>query len=173
MNGKAWHKPDPELVWRAIGIYLATTYGGPPGAQGVPASTPSAIKARLDSLRLAPADDFYGSPVFERDSQANPTKFSLRLGNPHYPHMKLVIERSPGGRGYLFRADTHDAHCRPAPGSRDYSVFCKLMDKNREVADRVETAWDENGIATFKTYLRNDLARRKAAAGSTDDPASQ
>jgi hypothetical protein len=159
-----WHKPEPALVWRAVNTYLSIAYDGPSGAAGVPAGTPSAVKSRLESLRLAPSSDFYASPVFERDNAASPTptKFSLRLGNRHYPHMKLVIDRSPDGHGHLLRADTHDAHCRPAPGSRDYHVFSQLMDRNREVAERIEAAWEEQGVPTFKAYLRDDLARRKA-----------
>ena len=158
----AWQKPEPAVVWRAVTTYLVACYGGTPGPTGMPASTPSAIKARLDSLRHAPAEEFYASPVFERDaSNAAPAKFSLRLGNRHYPHMKLVIERAPDGRGYLVRADTHDAHVRPAPGSRDYAVFMQLMELNREVAERVEAAWEEQGIPTFKSFLRDDLARRR------------
>ena len=158
----AWHKPEPARVWQAVAIYLAQAYEGPPATNGVPASTPSAVRARLESLRMVAPTDFYASPVMERDNPAHPTRFALRLGNRHYPHMKLVIERSPDGQGHLLRADTHDAHCRPAAGSRDYHVFCKLMDQNREVADAVESAWEAQGFPTFKAYLRDDLARRKA-----------
>ena len=157
-----WHKPDPPLVWRAITTYLSHAYDGAPNPHGMPASTPSAVRSRLESLRMAPAADFFASPVFERDSAASPTKYSLRLGNRTYPHMKLVVDRAPDGRGHLFRADTHDGHCRPTPGSRDYPVFCQLMETNRQLAGRIEAAWEAQGIPTFKTFLRDDLARRKA-----------
>jgi hypothetical protein len=100
--------------------------------------------------------------VFEREAASpSPGKYSLRLGNRHYPHMKLVVERAPDGRGYLMRADTHDAHVRPAPGSRDYAVFIQLMELNRQVADQIEAAWEGQGIPTFKSFLREDLARRR------------
>lgn len=163
-----WQKPEPALVWRAIASYLTIAYDGPSSPHGIPASTPSAVKSRLESLRLAPASvaEFFASPVFERDSPASPTRFSLRLGNRHYPHMKLVIERSPDARRHLFRADTHDAHCCPAPGTRDYFVFSQLMNKNREVAAQIEAAWDQEQITTFKAYLRDDLARRDSKKAS-------
>lgn len=162
-----WHKPEPALVWRAVTTYLVHAYAAPTGAKGVPTSTPSAVKARLESLRLAPPADFYASPVFERDAPAHPTRFSLRLGNCHYPHMKLVIGRSPDGQGHLLFADTHDAHCRPAPGSRDHHTFCRLMEQNRAVADRIEAAWAEQGLPTFKSYLREDLARRHTGTNAS------
>lgn len=157
-----WHQPEPPLVWRAIATYLSIAFDGPPDAQRVPGKTPAAVKARLESLRSAPPENFFASPVFERDSAGEPTRFSLRLGHRTYPHMKLVIDRAPDGLGHLLRADAHDAHCRPAPGSRDYPAFCKLMDVNRDLADRIEAAWEAEGIPTFKSFLRDDLARRKA-----------
>jgi hypothetical protein len=156
-----WRKPEPSAVWQAVSSYLAAAYEGPTGPHDLPAGTPSAVRARLDSLRLVAHTDFYDSSVFERDLPGQPTKFSLRLGNKHYPHMKLAILRSPDGRGHLFQADTHDAHCRPAPGSRDYEVFIALMDKNREVAEHIESAWEAKGLPTFKGFLREDLARRR------------
>lgn len=158
-----WHKPDPPLVWRAIATYLSLAFDGPPNAHDVPAATPAAVRSRLERLRVAPAADFFASPAFERDPiTPEPVKFSLRLGNRTYPHMKLVIDRAPDGSGFLFRADTHDGHCRPAPESRDYPMFCELMEANRELADRIEAAWAAQGIPTFKSFLRDDLARRKA-----------
>ena len=164
----AWQKPEPTVVWRAVTTYLTVCYGGPPGANDVPSSTPSAVKARLDSLRHAPAKEFYASPVFERDaSNASPTKFSLRLGNRHYPHMKLVLEASPDRSQYLFKADTHDRHVCPPPGNPEHEIFRQLMQTNQQLAERIETAWAQQGLPTFKTFLREDLARRQAAAPTT------
>ena len=104
--------------------------------------------------------DFYGSSIFESDSASASSKLSLRLGNRFYPHMKLTIERSPDKQSYLFRADTHDRHICPAPGTRDYAAFCELMDNNQKLAQAIEASWAAQHLATFKTYLRDDLARR-------------
>jgi hypothetical protein len=38
------------------------------------------------------------------------------------------------------------------------------MEKNQKVVESVERAWAEGGVPTFKTYLREDLARRRAEA---------
>lgn len=140
-------------VWKAIDIYLAHAYPGPP---------PSPVRAKLDTLRSLPPDDFYANPAFERDSAAAPSRLSLRLGNKFYPHMKLTIERAPDKSGYLFRADTHDRHCCPAPGTREYPAFCELMEANQKMAQAIETGWAEQALPTFKTFLRDDLAKRTA-----------
>ena len=141
--------PNTE-VWKAIDIYLTLAYTAAP---------PSAVRAKLETLRSLSQEDFYKSPVFERD-QAGNQKLSLRLGNKLYPHMKLTIERSPDKMGYLFRADTHDRHACPQPGSRDYAAFTQLMENNQKIAQAIEQAWADQRLPTFKTYLREDLARR-------------
>jgi hypothetical protein len=192
----SWQRPSPRIVWRAIDVYLEVAYApipsaaaqpGPPVAVVAAEPPPSAVRARLETLRSTPQDAFYDSPVFERqeaprppppggnDPQAGPSRdpaardatpvrYALRLGNLSYPHMKLMIERSPDGQGYLLRADTHDAHIMPRPGSREQAAFAELVRLNRTVADAVEGRWEQLGLPTFKKFLRDDLERRKAAA---------
>src|SRR5436305_13652543 len=105
-----WQKPSPRVVWKAIGAYLAVAYDGPAvEPPGVPDGTPSAVRARLETLRSTPDPAFYDCPVFEhgptppaagagagaagaaaggREGDDGPTRFALRLGNRAYPHMK-------------------------------------------------------------------------------------
>lgn len=113
--------------------------------------------------RPEPVESFYESSVLEHEPAPDPPRFRLRLGSRIYPHMKLAIERSPGGEGHLFRADTHDQHCCPAPGSREYDIFRQLMTANREIAQGIESEWERQGLPTFKTYLKRDLQRRGSA----------
>ena len=138
-------------VWRAIDIYLANAYPGVP---------PTAVTTRLDTLRNLQPAEFFAASLFEKDVADEPSKLSLRLGNKLYPHMKLTIERSPDKKSFLFRADTHDSHCCPERGSREHAAFIELMAANQQVAQSIETAWAEQHVATFKTFLRDDLARR-------------
>ena len=151
----SWHKPSPQTVWRAIEIYVQHAYDGPP---------PSAVRARIDTLHQLPPADFYDNPILEPDSARPPRRYTIRLGNSIYPHMKLAIARTPDGRGYLFHVDTHDEHCRPEQGSRETKAFHQLMNANSQVAQRIENAWAEAGLPTFKTYLRDDLLRRQVQA---------
>ncbi len=163
-SGSGWQRPSPRVVWRAIQTYLSHAYEPADGP------VPSAVRSRLETLNATPDDSFYDSPVFERPavvghaSPTPPVKYSLRLGNSVYPHMKLVIDRAPDGRAYLLRVDTHDAHCQPRPGSREQVAFAELSRHNRVVADVIESAWESDGLLTFKKFLRDDLDRRRAAA---------
>jgi hypothetical protein len=164
----SWSKPSVANVWAAVEVYLHFAYAG--------AAPPSAVRDRLASLRATGDADFYDSPVFEHDPARPPTRYALRLGNKVYPHMKLVIERSPDGRGHLFRADTHDKHIRPSPNSREGRAFAELMKLNQKFAEDIESVWATRGLATFKQFLRDDLARRAAAsavgAAATTSPTS-
>ena len=219
MGATGWSRPSPRAVWRAIAIYLEQAYDGPRDSANaslpVPVGTPSAVRARLETLRSTPDDAFYDSAVFEagttapacppgaaatpgagaagggnrtgtspaaasaaapqspRDSRDGPVRYALRLGNRHYPHMKLVIDRAPDGRSYLLRADTHDAHCQPRPGSRESASFAELARQNRAVAEAIEARWEAVGLPTFKKFLRDDLERRKAAGPDQAESSGQ
>jgi hypothetical protein len=149
--------PHPKHVWHAIDAYLRCAYDDSP--------PPKPVQNRLETLRAAGENgDFYGSDVFERDSNPAPKKYSLRLGNRFYPHMKLSIDQRPDQGGFLFRADTHDRHICPSPASKDHGAFRELMEKNQQVAQSIEAAWQDGGLPTFKTYLKQDLARRQQIA---------
>jgi hypothetical protein len=151
-DGMRW--PEPAVVWGAIEAYIKVAFKGEP---------PSAVRSRLETLRALGDAAFYDSAVFEKKDEGAGARVLLRLGNQFYPHMKLAIERRPDGHGFLFRADTHDAHCCPGPTSREYQAFRQLMELNQTVAQAVEVEWEKEGLPTFKTYLKEDLARRGAA----------
>lgn len=148
-------RPDPDRVRQAISIYLAVAYEGAP--------PPVTVRSLLAVLRSW-GGEFYDCPIFAPDAATPPTRYSSRLGNPHYPHMKLVIQLSPHEDAWLFRADSHDKHCLPPPTSPEYHDFVALMEKNQKLVEKIEAAWADSGIPTFKAYLREDLARRARAA---------
>ena len=146
--------PDQQLVMRAIDVYLRETYGAEP---------PVTVRSQLAVLKTW-GGPFFRAPVFVADDQPQGKRYSMRLGNRHYPHMKLRIEPSPDGSRYLFRADSHDRHVCPPTTSPEYEAFRDLMEKNQKVVESVESAWADAGVPTFKTYLREDLARRRGEA---------
>mgnify|MGYP000446834360 CR=1 FL=1 len=84
-----------------------------------------------------------------------PIRYALRLGNLSYPHMKLIIDRSPDGKGYLLRADTHDAHIQPKAGSREQAAF-PLLGRDLFFSYRL-------GLDLGRIHPRSILAGRRAA----------
>jgi hypothetical protein len=146
--------PNPDDVLKAVDTYIKVAYED--------AAPPLTVQSQLAVLRSWKGP-FFRSPVIASDGGHPPKRYSIRLGNRYYPHLKLAIERSPDGQGYLFRADTHDAHCCPPVGHPEHPAFRKMMEQNQEIASKVEAALAEAGLPTFKTYLQQDLARRQAA----------
>jgi hypothetical protein len=135
-------------------VYLRVAYDG---------HEPPLVRAQLAGLRARPAERFYDSPLLWREDKEDPPgRLALRLGNRHYPHMRLMIERSPDRSRFLFRVDTHDRHICPPSTSPEFPAFAEMMEKNQRLSEQIEAAWAAAGIPTFKTYLREDLARRQA-----------
>ena len=142
--------PEPAMLHKAIDIYLAHAY---------PTAPPLTTRSLLNLLKTW-AGDFYASPAFARTGEANCPRLTIRLGNSAYPHMKLALEPAPDGASYLFKADSHDKHLCPAEQSPDYAAFMQLREKNQKIVERIEQAWADAGVPTFKTYLQADLAKR-------------
>lgn len=148
------HRPEDKTIWQAIEMYLQHAYQH--GKQ------PASVQSRLDVLRSA-CGSIISSNAFETKSEGEGKRFSLRLGNQFFPHMKLVVECRPGDE-WFFRADAHDAHCRPPEGSKELESYRELVAKNREITSMIEKDWADHGLPTFKTFLRKDLARRSKSA---------
>ena len=145
-------RPDPSHVLRAIDISVTDAYDKPP---------PIAVRSMLATVRDWVGPLFMCPSFVKGEDELRRPKYSLRLGNRHYPHMKLVIEPAPAGAaGYLFKADTHDRHVCPKPEAPEFAAFRQLMDDNQQLSHRIEEDWSAVGLPTFKTFLRDDLARR-------------
>ena len=86
--------------------------------------------------------------------------------------MKLSIDERPDQQGFLFRADTHDRHICPAPGSKDHEI-CELMEKNQQLAQSIETTWQDGGLPTFKTYLNRSGTATAEPPAIPDQAADQ
>ncbi|MGB7157920.1 MAG: hypothetical protein WBD40_07625 [Tepidisphaeraceae bacterium] len=148
-------RPDPDQVWKAIDVYMADAYAN---------QQPPATVRSLIALLKAWVGPLLNAPPFVKGGDATRPRYSLRLGNHVYPHMKLVVEPGPNSGRYLFKADTHDRHVCPPQESPEFVDFRKLMDENQRLSERIETDWSAQGLPTFKAMLREDLARRQASA---------
>ena len=150
-------KPDAAVVRRAIEIYVRTAY---------PEGPPFAVRSML-AAQEGWAGDFFESPTFVKDQGKPPTRYTMRLGNRAYPHMKLVCELGPDHQSFLLKADSHVGHFCPPPSNPEHAAFRKLMETNQQIVSEIESAWAGAGIPTFKTFLKDDLARRRQEAGAS------
>jgi hypothetical protein len=147
-------EPDPADVQNAINAYVRLAH---------PQGPPMVVQSMLSTLK-AWGGPFFRCPIFVKDINNPPRRYSVRLGNSFYPHMKLVIEASPDDEKWLYKADSHDRHCCPPASSPEFPAFNELMVKNQRLSEEIENAWAQQGLPTFKTYLQADLARRREEA---------
>ncbi|MCL2646311.1 MAG: hypothetical protein FWD61_04795 [Phycisphaerales bacterium] len=168
-----------KSLQRAVQLYLEHAYPG-----GVPAS----IQDKIMPVMAIPADQIVPIELFEKSAEggAGPS-YALRLGQPMYPFMKLIIEPAPGQdslspTNYLLRADAHDRHLHAPEGSPDAAWLASVRVSNHDLVEKIEAAWAQAGLSTFKEYLRKQLAARRAqgkpplapgsAGGSSDGEAN-
>ena len=135
---------------RAVRLYLEQAY--PDGA-------PATVQPKITSVMALPAEQIVPLELFETAA----TGHALRLGQPMYPFMKLMVEPIPGQeQDYLFRVDAHDQHVSAPPGSPDAAWLTSVRISNRDLVEKIEAAWAKAGLPTFKEYLRQRLAAKKA-----------
>jgi hypothetical protein len=156
-----------QILRQALDLYLGLAY---------PNGVPSDVQTRLAPLRNLPADGAVPVDLLEQSVPNSTVSLAVRLGQPLYPHMKLVIDpcphaaapvaRSSTCRGYdfLLRADAHDQHLHAPPGSPDAAWLASIRQSNQQLVDKIEAAWSAAGLPTFKDYLRFQLAARKGAS---------
>jgi len=148
-----------HILCQAMDLFLHAAY---------PSGMPAAVSARLDLIRSLPLGDV-PADFFEHDVPGASGSLALRLGQPMYPFMKLVLDPVPGGsatasclgQDFLLRVDAHDQHLHAPPNSPDAAWLATVRQSNKELGERIEAAWAAAGLPTFKEYLRIQLAARK------------
>lgn len=133
------------------------------------AAVPPSVTQRMAPLNTAPEASPVQPQWFETQLQNNRTSYVLRLGHRTYPHMKLVLEESPDGTAYFFRADAHDRHLHAPQGSADAKALEELRRFNLHLVEAIEHAWAHAQIPTFREYLRQAVQRATHAPGSAKE----
>jgi hypothetical protein len=162
---------DPQglrLDWlrRAAEIYLDLAY--PAGV------LPEVVRRRLNWPQGAAADQLLSGPPFERAGKVPGRQtpiYALRLGNHHYPHMKLQIQPWPNHAGFMLSVNTHDQVAGVTLNGPDADAFRELQDENQRLKERIEAAWDQAGLPTFLRYLRDYIESRHGQPPARDSDA--
>jgi hypothetical protein len=140
--------PAGDDICRAVDLYLNHAYADAPLPRRV-AGVLSQLRQPADADAPHPLE----LPIWEHDANHPPVRYSLRLGNRVYPHMKLSLERRPDGLGYVFRVDGHDEVVRQSPAGRRCEEFREIVEADTAIAAAIEDAWDKAGLATIKSFL--------------------
>ena len=157
------------ILCQAMDLFLRAAY---------PAGLPAAVAERMARIRALPPGDV-PADFFEQDVPCAAGSLALRLGQPAYPFMKLVLDPVPGaaarggtaatcrGQDFLLRVDSHDRHLHAPPGSPDAVWLAAVRQSNKVLGERIEAAWCAAGLPTFKEYLRLELETRKRNAANS------
>lgn len=142
----------PETVASAIRLYQEIAYGTQSRARRAPDL--SAMSGKDTEGVLALFQKEHVEPV-----PGHPcVRYSLRLGNRNYPFMKLVLQEHLVAGEYFFAVDTHD-QMEIKPDYPDYESWMAVRRFNRDLKQRIEEAFDRNGLDTA-ACLRRALERR-------------
>jgi CheY-like chemotaxis protein len=76
-------------------------------------------------------------------------RYTLRLGNPQYPFMKLVLQEHLVEDEFFLVVDTHDQMFDEQQGEES-GELAMLKRRNLALKDAVEAAWDAVGLPTAK-----------------------
>lgn len=126
------------LLRRAVGLYEQHAWHG---SSEVPVTLPGADGDAFEVCRSAFRDET------QIEGRHTVRRYSLRLGNPRYPFMKLVLQEHLVEGEFFLEVDTHDGMFELADDSEAES-FAELKAYNERVKDAVEGALAEAGLPT-------------------------
>lgn len=159
---------------RAVEIYLEIAYGAA-GAARMPALPETA--GRTAEALLPPALKLFAHEPAERLEPPKPgepiapktaaerqklhmrlvDQYTLRLGNPRYAFMKLVLGEHLIVGEYFLSVDTHEWMLTADPSNPgEVAEFAELRAYNAELKRRIEERWSEARLPTLRdlrTYL--------------------
>ncbi|GAC1470289.1 MAG: hypothetical protein NVSMB9_15250 [Isosphaeraceae bacterium] len=155
------HHLKIDVLRQSVRLYLEIAYPGGEIPQAVQRRI--AWDADIDIARLLNNSPFEKTG---KSTTGGATIYALRLGNEHYPHMKLQIQPWANDAGFLLSVNTHDQVVALDPNASDLPAFRKLQADNQRFKEAIEQAWDEAGLPTFLRYLRDYLQTRNAQASN-------
>jgi hypothetical protein len=140
------------ILGRACRLFLTLAY--PEG----PATIPPLKKPYFNPPAEQPVQDLLKPPVcaelHNRDGGLR--GFALRLGSATYPHIKLQVVHHKVLGPCVFSVDTHD-ELDLDPDHPDAAGWAQLQIANRQLKERIECAWEADGLLTFNASLRKEL----------------
>jgi two-component system chemotaxis response regulator CheY len=165
------------MVDRAIELYLREAYGGS-GARSAPAPSGDAdapsdpFQGFTDETREHHSmDSTWARPQYGaehgaehgaghagrgaemgegRDSRRALERWAMRLGNKHYPFMKLILQEHMVPGEFFFTVDTHD-QMEIRPDFPDYEDWMKLRRFNLKLKQQIEQVWEGEGVPTLSS----------------------
>jgi CheY-like chemotaxis protein len=139
------------MVMKAVDVYLKIAWG-------------DRAADRASKLDFS-ADQSIGEALerFEDERKVGKLrKYSLRLGNPRYGNMKLLFQELLVRDKFFFAVDTHDEVFVDASWA-DFDQWISLKQQNSDLKEQIERAWEQVGIPTIMSVVREIEAETRLA----------
>ena len=152
------------LLSQACRIFLGLAY--PEGPSTIPAKKRAYFDLPADqpvSAFLPPAACAVGVCQELRGLSGSPCGYDFRLGSSGFAHLKLRLQpvEQNGHWTWVFMVDTHDAFSKetrfPPPDHPDAKQWLLMQNANRLLKEKIEAAFEQNGLATLNSLLREEL----------------
>lgn len=120
--------------------------------QAYPEGPPEKVQEKTNALNnMATNEQLLSWDLLEHENN----RYSLRLGNKQYPHMKLVFLVE--GNCNLFYVDAHDSHFQINKSVPGYEGLLTLRHANKQLKKDIEKTWLRKNLPVFGCNLpRND-----------------
>ncbi len=143
----------PSHVRRAVRTYLRLAWPNPKNCK------PRFDPAQLENVHTV-QEIFALCERPETAGEGQSARYMLRLGNDHYPFMKMVIQEYLVDREYFFSVDTHDEHIM-SPDHPEWAQWLELKAFNRHLKSKIEAEWALESLPTHADLreLAQGLAR--------------
>ncbi len=157
-----WQQIDISTIRRAIRLYLEVAYEGARSSKQLlkPYEAVESVQQLLEDFFLDEKREELGRTM---------SRYSLRLGNPSYPNMKLVLHEYLVRGEFFFSVDTHD-QIEVKPSYPDYDAWIKLKQYNADLKESIENRWEEEGVPTLRE-LRCVVREEEARSVRDREPA--
>ena len=90
-------------------------------------------------------------------------RYTLQLGHPGYPFMKLVLQEHLVEGEYFCEVDTHDEMFNVEEGG-EANELRQLKRRNLEIKESVEDAWSRAGLSRRERTGRSGRRRARCAS---------
>jgi hypothetical protein len=153
-----------SMLGQACRIFMALAY--PDGLSSIAAKKRVYYDLPPDqpvSAFLPPAACAVGVCQEARGDGGATTGYDLRLGSSGFAHLKLLVRLITQNcqPTWVFMVDTHDAFSKesrfPPPDHPDAQPWLAMQCVNRTLKEKIEAAFEQNGLLTLNSMLREQL----------------
>lgn len=135
-----WDRLTVGMLRRAVDDYIAEAWSQRGAAQPPELTWDVADDEPLERVLECLQDESLG------EAGLVVRRYTLRLGNPRYPFMKLVLQEHLVRGEFFFEVDTHDSMFRLDGEEAEQLEAIKRF--NQQIKERIESAWASAALPT-------------------------